>query len=528
MALAPVYYPYDYHSVYRPVVYRVVSDSYLPPPNLFTADALIQAVRLPTQTEVDTYGLSDQSVLLEHSGFVAPLLTGQLVRTTGTLTAGDVSGTSRYPDIYRVERVLTPTLAIINAPYIGEPTQGGFVTRVLGNFTVYARIYGPNIPTPIEVALKPVLDTVYGQQQYVFELDARDILARHFKDVKAIASTQNSTIVNAEGYITMKYSVLFYEAYDVVSTNGDVTFTRFDKPTDDRFEIFNQVCVNAVHPYHHIQRNGSVDLDWADSFNTDFVTGPVGVNTSKRFLTYMDRDKTTIRSGESFFFAWMWQGAATSVRVRVRYGDDNDTILSTVDLGTASTAMAATSYICNAGIAVDTAPAGATKFQVFLINASTAQRLTEIFTLNIVPCKGVSKRWYYLNKLGGIDAFTFEGDETRQMAVTREIISKPRMAIPELVGFSGGTFMGDTQRRVWRTQPDRKYTITSGYMLPAELREIAEGMFESPNVFTEIRTGWWTDIVPITTDVPGDSNSGRAERFVIQYALGVDNTTQRT
>ena len=64
--------------------------------------------------------------------------------------------------------------------------------------------------------------------------------------------------------------------------------------------------------------------------------------------------------------------------------------------------------------------------------------------------------------------------------------------------------------------------------VPLELRNIAEEMFESPNVVTEIREGWWTPVVPITSDVAGDSNTGRAERFVIQYALGVDNTTQRT
>ena len=53
-------------------------------------------------------------------------------------------------------------------------------------------------------------------------------------------------------------------------------------------------------------------------------------------------------------------------------------------------------------------------------------------------------------------------------------------------------------------------------------------MIESPNVVTENREGRLTPVVPITSDVAGDSNTGRAERFVIQYALGVDNTTQRT
>jgi hypothetical protein len=53
-------------------------------------------------------------------------------------------------------------------------------------------------------------------------------------------------------------------------------------------------------------------------------------------------------------------------------------------------------------------------------------------------------------------------------------------------------------------------------------------MFESPNIFTEVQAGYWTNIIPLTSEVPGDSDSGRAERFVIQYQLGVDNLTQRT
>ena len=530
MALSPLYYPYDYHSAYRPVIYRVVSSNY-PVGNLFLSDGLVAFVRLPTTAEVSTYNLDPTDVILEHTPLTEPAIAGQMFRVGDTMGASDVSGTSRYPDIYRVVRVLSPTLMVINATYVGEQTSGGWIQRIPGNFTLFARITGPNIPVPVEYALKPVLDAnAYGPgaAAYVFELDCRDALARHFKDVAEIASTSSTTITNAEGYLTLKYSVLFYEAYDVVDTNGTVTFTRFDKPTDERYEIFNQVCVNAVHPYHQVERNGDITLDWADSFNTDYVTGPTGTNTSKRFMTYMDRTKTTIRSGDSFFLAWMWQGAALAYKVRIRYGQSDDTILQTVDIGNTSTPLGATSYICNVGKAVDSAPAGATQFQIYLIHPTTSQRLSEIFKLQITPCKGINKRWYYLNKLGGIDAFTFSGDETRQMSVTRDIISKPNMRIPEVVGYAGGTFRGDYQRRVWRTQPDRRYTISSGYMLPLELRNIAEEMFESPNVVTEIREGWWTPVVPITSDVAGDSNTGRAERFVIQYALGVDNTTQRT
>ena len=31
MGLFPIVYPFDYHSAYRPIVYRVTSPDYLPP-----------------------------------------------------------------------------------------------------------------------------------------------------------------------------------------------------------------------------------------------------------------------------------------------------------------------------------------------------------------------------------------------------------------------------------------------------------------------------------------------------------------
>jgi hypothetical protein len=248
--------------------------------------------------------------------------------------------------------------------------------------------------------------------------------------------------------------------------------------------------------------------------------------TSRKFMTYMDRDLTTIRSGEDMFLAFMWFGSGARLKMRLRFGDIGGNILQTTDVGNATNAtLGATSYIANVGANAAEPPAGTTFYQAYLVNALTGARLSEIFTFRVVPCKGINKRWYYLNKLGGVDAFTFSGDETRQMSVQRQVIGKPNMTIPEL---AVPTFRHDWQQRVWKTTPARKYTISSGYILPKELRTLAEEMFESPNIFTNIRESWWTNIIPITTDTAGDRDSGRAERFVIQYQLGVDNVTQRT
>ena len=66
MSFFPLYYPYDYHSAYRPIVYRVQSPDYLPP-SIFTSSALVFAVRLATSTEVGLYGISSTDVVVEHT-----------------------------------------------------------------------------------------------------------------------------------------------------------------------------------------------------------------------------------------------------------------------------------------------------------------------------------------------------------------------------------------------------------------------------------------------------------------------------
>jgi hypothetical protein len=529
MAFQPVYYPYDYHSVYRPVVYRWTSTDYQPR-NTFFAEGQVIEVRLPTTEEIDSFGISADSVILSHTPFATAPVNGELVQVWEVNFPTDVSGVNRYPDTYRIVRILSDSLMVISANYAGQTAAGGFVARIKGTYTVFATITGPNIPEPVTVALKPVYDPDTFGGAWIFDLDARDILARHFKDIKQAITPGMTQMVNAEGYLTMKYSVHVYAGYDVVDgTTGIATFTHFDGVDDPFAEVIDQVCVNAVQPYHHVERDGDVDVDWATSFDTahrmSLLTGGTPA-TSRKFMTYMDRDLTTMRSGEDMFLAFMWFGAGARLKMRLRFGDIGGNILQTTDVGNATNAtLGATSYIANVGTTAAEPPAGTTFYQAYLINALTGARLSEIFTFKVVPCKGINKRWYYLNKLGGVDAFTFSGEETRQMSVQRQVISKPNMRLPDL---SVPSFTNDWQQRVWKTTPARKYTISSGYILPKELRTLAEEMFESPNIFTNVRESWWTNIIPITTDTAGDRDSGRAERFVIQYQLGVDNVTQRT
>jgi hypothetical protein len=120
MALQPIYYPSGPHSVYRPVTYRLTSTDYLEP-NPFQATAQVVEVRLPDAAEQATYGIPSTAVLVEHAGG-ASIIAGQLYKIPGSIGPNDVSGTSRYPDTYRVDRVLSSTLIVISATYVGFTT----------------------------------------------------------------------------------------------------------------------------------------------------------------------------------------------------------------------------------------------------------------------------------------------------------------------------------------------------------------------------------------------------------------------
>lgn len=494
--------------VYRPVVWSWISDNYPVTGGLF--NGAILGIRQPTTDELDTYqGLNADDVLMDHAPLGITYYNNSLFKFTG------VTG---YDGTWRVVRILSSQLMVINAPFNGV-ASGGNLELTYGNYTMFAEVTTSN-GTSTTYAIKPVFNPTLSRWELT--VDVRDFLARSFKDVKELIGTSDSLITNADGYISMGYNISVNEGWDVVDPLGNITFER---TKGDRGQTFKGMqCVNAVQPYHQTERDGSITLDWQDGMN-DYIRQGILGEEDKRFLTYLPKDgKVTVRNGDAFYLAWLYDGGPKVISMGVEYVDSQDNILGTELLhgNPDQSSIGYKSNILNVGPSALTIPAGCTKYFVgLLVNAvSGPRKISETFIFSLKPCKGINKRWYYLNKLGGVDAFTFEDQETRQMSVRREVISKPTMPT---------TFTNhEWQTRVWRVEPQRKYTITSGYLQPVMLRRIAEDMFESPNIFTEIREGWWTNVIPLTGDVPGDSDSARPERFVVQYQLGVDNQTQRT
>jgi len=512
MALSVEYTPDQWAATYRPIIYQFRSDLY-PNTDPRESNLPILQIRNPDAAELALYPqLESTSVLVYHS-YVDPS-----TFYSGATIDIQFTDNTYYDGTYRINTRLSNTLLWIDAAYAGSDTGGVFRVHYT-NFTVFADVT-TQAGEVVTFALKPTLSNGLT----VFELDCRDALARHFLDIKAIINpddlASNTAMIAADRYITQIYSVSAYEGYDRVGADGINTFRKYDsKP--ERVEVRDMIAVNSVQPYHQEERDGTIRLNWTDGLG-DYLLAPTttGVNT-KRLLTHASRSSQFVTGSDAHYMAFLWAGPTVEVKFIVSFYTGADAggsfISSTIYRGT----IYGKSIICPMGPANITVPATAQSYRFAIFNQNENQ-ISETFTFNVVSCKGANKRWYYLNRMGGVDAFTFQGEETRSISAERRTVSKPHMnTMP-------GFFNGDFQRRTYRNDPTRAYTIESDYLLPEQIRSIVEPMFESANVFTSINPGWWTPVIITTNETPADGSSARRERMALEYVLGVDNVSQRT
>lgn len=483
------------------------------------------AIRNPSAAELSNYPqLNSDSVLLDHLPIdPSSFYIGSTLELYNTNT-GLYQGTSKVLDrLGDSLTVLDTDLDPASTGGLSRPTNGFFRVH-LTNFQVWVEVLSENMTAPVILKLTATKDV---DGTVLFEADPRDILARYFKDIKQAISpglpTDTVPFIAGDGYITQNYSITAYEAYDVVDSSGVSTFTVFTGGSDigsgSTIKETNYIAVNAVHPYHETRRDGTLRLGWNDTLGS-YLVKTNGLSLA-RMLTHASTTSQFVTSGDDHFLAFLFNGSRPSdMKVMVSYYSQPDGVgfISTERIrGT----VAGYSAIMPVGPANLNPPGNAKSYKVALANQNE-NFIGETFTYNIRPCEGANIRFHYLNKLGGVDSFTFQGDCERSLTVKRDIISKAHMETRP------GYFVSDWQRRVWRTQTDRRYGITSGYLLPEQIRSITETLFESANVWTNIHGELWTDVLIFTGNTPADSSIGRRERMVLEYGLGVDNVTQRT
>lgn len=512
MALQVWYQPQRWSAAYAPIIWQFWSDLYPMTDPRYSGFQLF-SIRQPDDSELALYPqLTADSVLIEHGP-----IDGSAYYVGATLDIYNTN-TGLYEGTCKVLDRIGLQYTVVDLTWKKAET-GGFFRVHLTNFQVWCEVLSENMTDPVILKLRPTKDF---QGTTVFEADPRDILARHFKDLKNLlypeVDASTSAIIGADGYITQTYSLKVYEAYDVVGEDGVSTFTTFES---EALEVGNQVAVNAVHPYHETRRDGTVRLGWTDTL-ADYLVR-TNTTSSTRMLTHASASSQFVTAGDDHFLCFLYDGARpVELKVIVAfYSEFNAQSGSFISNAIYRGDIAGNSGVCAVGPANITVPANAKSYRVALFNQNENQ-IAETFLFNVRPCEGANVRFHYLNKLGGVDSFTFQGDEERVLTVKRDIVSKPHMN--NLPGF----FTNDWQRRVWRTQTDRRYSITSGYLLPEQIRSVTETLFESANVWTNIAGDYWTNVLIFTGETPADGSSGRRQRMALEYGLGVDNVTQRT
>ena len=508
-------------TVYRPMMWRWQSTNYMQPLRFY--GGTIVSIRRPTTAEIAAYpGLTTGDVVVEH-GSISPVYAGELWQISNTASG-------LYVSEYKVLRSVSTSLTVIGAEYEGDES-GGDVQVVLGNFVAFVDVTVATLQGQVKIshALKPIYSTTYNG--YVFELDVSDAIARTFGDLTDRIAVTDTLILNADGYIATAYTVSAYEGYDVVSGDNKIEFVQ---STGERLTSAPARAYNVAHPYHQVERDGSVTLDWqslegSSGFNSYLLhSGTV----TGRFLTFQSRTTQKVSSGESHFLAWLWDGAASKFQMRCRFYSQDGTLIMTQFRGNLGpVTLKGMSFIVNVGPRAVSPPAGTAYYLVDILPFGESVTCSEVMRLNIVECKGVARQWFFQNKMCGIDQFTFDGEETRSIGVKRSMLSKSRMSTytsqqlstdPTVAAWRGGW-----NRKVWKVDSSRKYTITSGYMLPLAIRAIMEALYESVNVFTCYREPWWTGIIITSSEVPVDGSTAKAERIAINYELGTDVNVQR-
>lgn len=435
-----------------------------------------------------------------------------------------------YEGIWHVTKRPALNITVIDAEAQGNDT-GGTVTKHYENYRLIAEVDMQNLDEVVKRRLQP-------DKAGRFNLDVRNIAARCFKDIfeKAVPGTA-TTILDASGYITQAYKITVYEAFMVPDSNGVNVYTEFHK--GDTLSGSGN-AVNSVQPYVHVGGLSNTDLAWEDDLAEYICTLSTTQSDVKRFLTYSPRGVVQstlnpdpdqvqlIGEDDDGFLAFLWNDLeGQPLSVVVGSYDANDNLLGS------NVVIASVSPDHSAVVPVGTRNLGgninaaAHHYKVGIINAS-GFLVTETFSFQIDrTCHPSSRRFYFLNHFGGIDQYTSVGRETVEDAVARDVLTKPHMDV------TISDTAGDWQRRVWRTDPRRSYTIGSASMRRDVLRWLAWDMLSSPDVrlvtdpeeILDSTDGLWTRIILEGDAYPLGSRHGR---LVVRYHHGTDNVRQIT
>lgn len=439
MAISITNFPTARATAYRPMVWEF--DSTLYPNQIPDEKATIFNITYPSALEQSLHAdLDEFDVRVQHD-IIQNITVGQWIRIEGMSLNlyqpyTDPDTQERY-GLYRVKKVITPFLTVIDAPYNGDDGNGT-IEKYYKGYKIRIRIYKLGQVLPI--------DDIYVEPRgsyssATFSEDLQDSF-RHIlgpdtdplNDSSATWSTVDWSI-SGRGASHETYYITFTEVFDVPNSSG------INVPYEGtQFRDVFRVVINAIKPMFYFQER-ALDRDWTENLDDYFlISNPVD-GLPKRFMT---NAPTTQTIGRDEFAHLLTLTDRTRQRIQVKTYPNKDlggTLIGTTNVG--SKTMDNTNLLFVGTKHMGSVITAATNSYSVEVQSGSGTQLSETRTYNIDDtCYYASVRFFWLNQLGGIDSFTFTGHES-------ETYSTDKMIYKQREGTGFDTDLSNRQMAHW-------------------------------------------------------------------------------
>lgn len=482
--------PSQYNPVYLPVLYKFTSDKM---PNSVSGESASSTLR----------GENIGDDLQVDLGAPIALVVGDYVLLEN---AGSYEGVTRVKSILAGTSGVNVTKFTCEKVVVNNPTGinlqssfGGVTTsKYYNNFSIVIDLY---VSGNLIVRLRKKRDE---NDEFIFDISR--ILQEYVgSDLLSLSETDYASATDFKKEFYIQYA----EEYDEIDANAKATITLQDF-TDDSSNTKN--AVNTVVPYV-----------WMDDFTinstnydlSDFITTTTP-STTTRFVNDAPLS-LTIGSDESYQLTYIQGTIAVKddLKRRVITYDSSGAVIATTDTTLVSNSSSDAIHVaCGTTNLGATITAATVKYEVLMVYGSDI--ISETVTFNIdTTCYKVSRRFEWLNKQGGIDAFTCIGEDSFDIDIDKttfkRVLDYPR-TLPE----RNTTVSGVTTKRV--------HTINTG-LISKEERDWLVSLLESPEVYLVVSS----QRLPVNiSDTFGiEKIAHDTYNITFEYEIAVDVITQR-
>lgn len=499
MALTVIQRPDEYSAAYLPVEYKLTSDL---SPNSISGESDSNGTLFGSDNSGEDILVGTQPL---------PLVVGDFVYLEN---AGVYNGVHRVSSINNGVEGVSVTGFFIDTPVTTNTTLPGILKQAV-EVSKYYNNYNAVVDVYISGSFVVRLRTRRNfNNEFVFDLSS--IIQEYLgSDLLALGTSTASTSVDLSKEVYIQYA----EEYDVI-TNGlaELTLTAF---TDDSANTFTGV--NSTVPYVFMNDfvissvNYNLDDYWQNNITGSNAYNVLSQQPDVR-LSSNDSYQLSFINGATQSGGVPWGPGSIDLDLIVSDYDSQNTLISTTTVNIASGQGDTLIDVYNVpvGPANLTLSANAVKYEVYARLAGNKITNTKTFIIEdeCSPTR-IERRFEWVNKLGGIDAFTFKGKESRDIDVEKRTFKRVLNSVRTIPERSVTTFGVETKD---------VYTVNSG-IVNKEEREWLLSLVESPEVYL-IVDGYRLP-VQVNTTFSLEKLAEYSYNVTMEYELAYEKIIQR-